>query len=82
LKSTHSAAYRHLIDLLIQTRKQAGVTQQVLAARLDRPQSFVSKIELGERRLDVVEFLEVCRALGVDPHTLLDGIAERTQSQG
>jgi len=53
--------------LLIQTRKHAGITQAVLAERLKRPQSFVSKYERGERRLDVVEFGEVAKALGIDP---------------
>ena len=71
LKSTHTAAYRRLLDLLVAARKQAGVTQQDLAAHLGRPQSFVSKIELGERRLDVIEFLEVCRAISADPQELL-----------
>ena len=65
-----------MLELLVQTRKDAGLTQQDLAGRLDRPQSFVSKIELGERRLDVVEFIELCRAIGTDPHRLLDGISE------
>jgi transcriptional regulator with XRE-family HTH domain len=51
----------------IQARKSAGLTQVDLADRLGRPQSFVSKYERGERRLDVIEFCEVCRALGVDP---------------
>jgi transcriptional regulator with XRE-family HTH domain len=71
VKSTHTAAYRRLLDVLVAARKEAGVTQQGLARRLDRPQSYVSKIELGERRIDVIEFLEVCRALEADPQLLL-----------
>jgi transcriptional regulator with XRE-family HTH domain len=55
----------------IQARKSAGLTQVGLADRLGRPQSFVSKYERGERRLDVIEFCEVCRALGVDPVAFL-----------
>jgi transcriptional regulator with XRE-family HTH domain len=47
------------------------MTQAALAARLNRPQSFVSKYERGERRLDVVEFGEVARALGIDPLAFL-----------
>ena len=44
-------------------RLEAGMTQQSVAAKLGRPQSFVAKIESGERRLDVVEFVAFCRAL-------------------
>ena len=55
----------------IQARKSAGLTQVGLADRLRRPQSFVSKYERGERKLDVIEFCEVCRALGIDPVAFL-----------
>lgn len=51
----------------MQARQDAGLTQVELAKKLSRPQSFVSKFERGERRLDVTEFLEVARALGIDP---------------
>jgi transcriptional regulator with XRE-family HTH domain len=56
-----------LRELLIAARKKAGLTQQDVADRLGRPQSFVAKYEGGERRLDVVEFLQVAAALGADP---------------
>lgn len=48
-------------------RIAADLTQAQLAARLDRPQSFVAKYEGGERRLDVIEFMEVAEAIGFDP---------------
>lgn len=60
-------AHGKLRNLLAQERKAAGLTQAELAARLERPQSFVSKYERGERRLDVIEFGEVARAIGLDP---------------
>jgi transcriptional regulator with XRE-family HTH domain len=50
-----------------------------LSQRLNRPQSFVSKYERGERRLDVVEFGEVAKALSVDPVKLLDKFYRETQ---
>jgi transcriptional regulator with XRE-family HTH domain len=53
------------------------LTQIELAQKLSRPQSFVSKYELGERRLDVVEFLEVAEALGVKPEKVLKQLAVR-----
>lgn len=60
-------AHKRFQELLVEARKNAGLTQTELSSRLDRPQSFVSKYERGERRLDVVEFGEVARALGGDP---------------
>jgi transcriptional regulator with XRE-family HTH domain len=60
-------AYKRFRDLLIAARKEAHVTQVELAARLRRPQSFVSKYERGERRVDVVEFGEIAKVLGIDP---------------
>ena len=50
--------------MLAEARQAAGLSQVDLARRLGRPQSYVSKFESGERRLDVVEFIEVAEALG------------------
>lgn len=71
VKSVHTPAYRVLVDVLLQARKAAGLTQQELAHQLGKPQSFVAKIENRERRLDVVEFVRMSRAVGLDPHTAL-----------
>jgi transcriptional regulator with XRE-family HTH domain len=54
-----------LRSLLRSIRTEAGLTQTDVARRLKQPQSFVSKYESGERRLDVLELREVCRAIGV-----------------
>jgi transcriptional regulator with XRE-family HTH domain len=59
-----------LLTLLRETRQRAGLSQQHVADRLGRPQSFVAKYEGGERRLDVLEFISVAKALGVDPARL------------
>jgi transcriptional regulator with XRE-family HTH domain len=56
---------------MVAARKQAGLTQHELARRLKRPQSFVAKYEGGERRIDVVEFVAIVRAIGADPVRLL-----------
>lgn len=66
-----TSKHARLRALLVKARKQARLTQVVLAARLNRPQSFVAKYESGERRLDVIEFLEVARAIGFNPGRLL-----------
>jgi transcriptional regulator with XRE-family HTH domain len=66
-KSIHSPQHQKLRELLIAARKKAGLTQAEVAERLGRPQSFVAKYEGGERRLDVVEFIQVARAVNMDP---------------
>ncbi len=53
--------------LLRDLREKGNLTQADVAARLDRPQSFVAKYEGGERRLSAIEFVDVARALGLDP---------------
>jgi ribosome-binding protein aMBF1 (putative translation factor) len=66
-KSLRSPEYARLIAALIAARKDADVRQQALAKKLGRPQSFIAKYEGGERRIDVVEFVAIVRALGADP---------------
>lgn len=70
-KSPHSKSYALFRAELRRAREAAGVTQVELARRLRKPQSFVSKIESGERRLDVVEFLQVAEIVGFDPVRLI-----------
>lgn len=64
-KSIYSAEQEKLQALLRQIRVEAGLRQEDVADKLRRPQSFVSKYESGERRLDILELLEVCRVLGI-----------------
>jgi len=56
---------QHLLDLFRQIRIEAGLRQVDLAKKLRRPQSFVSKYESGERRLDLLELQQVCGALHI-----------------
>ena len=71
MKSTYTDAYRVLLNCLVTARKEAGFTQEDLAEKLGRPQSFVSKIENGERRIDVIELLEIAEHLGIDVPNML-----------
>lgn len=64
-RSVFTDRYNRLCELLVEARRSRRLTQAEVARRLGRPQSFVSKFEMGERRLDVVEFLDVARAIGV-----------------
>ena len=66
-KTLRSSRQRALVEVLIGARAASGLTQAVLAERLGRPQSFVAKYENGERRLDVVEFIEIIQAIGGEP---------------
>lgn len=73
-KSLRSPSQKRLQALLISTRKARKLTQWDVARKLGRPQSFVSKYESGERLLDVIEFIEVARAMGVDPIAILSDL--------
>lgn len=77
-KSLHTPAYAAFRLLLADARERQGLTQAALASRLNKPQSFVSKYESGERRLDVVEFVSVCSALGVEATALFDSVLRAT----
>ena len=74
-KSVFSEPYEVLLRALVEGRRSAGLRQTDLAELLGKPQSFVSKYETGERRLDVVELLVVARSIGLDPHVLIDRVA-------
>ena len=63
-RSLGSARYRQLLAVLREMRAESGMTQGALAKRLGRPQSYVSKYESGERRLDLVELEEIALAVG------------------
>jgi len=69
--------YKRLRELLVRERKRAGLSQAALAAKLGKPQSYVSKCELGERRVDVMEFVEIADALGADAGEWMDEVRRR-----
>jgi transcriptional regulator with XRE-family HTH domain len=69
-KTLRSPDHARLVALLVAARAAADLTQQELAKKLNRHQSFIAKYENGERRLDVVELIAIARALGVDPQRL------------
>ena len=69
-KSTHTPEYRSLVELLTATRLEQSLTQQEVADRLGKPQSYVAKVEGAERRIDLIEFIDLASALGVDPNDL------------
>lgn len=76
----HDPRYQRIAALLTELRKARGLLQQELADRLDRPQGFVSKVESGIRRLDVIELLDFLRALEADPHEFIDRLLDQPLS--
>lgn len=80
-KSIFTGAYASMRAILIASRRDAKVSQIELAARLGKTQSFVSQIERGVRRLDVIEFIAIARAIGLDPCELLARVAEKVPAK-
>jgi len=76
-KTLRTPRQKRLQKLLAGARKARKLTQVDVAKRLGRPQSFVAKYEGGERRLDIIEFVEVAEALETDPCTLLAKLLRR-----
>jgi len=64
-KKVYIAQRGRLVSLLRETRIEAGLTQMELAVRIERDQTFVSKYESGQRRLDALELREICQAIGM-----------------
>lgn len=78
-KSIYSDEYKQFINLLRSSRERSGLTQQEIAGRLKSTQTFVSKCERGERRLDVVELRAWCSALGITLNDFLLELEETRQ---
>lgn len=79
-QDTQGELYRRIIGELIRQRKAAGITQVELAARMETDQSQVSKLERRERRIDIVDYLRYCQAIGLDPGQPLRMATDDTHS--
>lgn len=71
MKALRSRRHRALCAALVDARKQAGLSQHELALRLKTSQTIIARIEIGERRIDVIEFIDLARALRIDPRQVL-----------
>ena len=80
-KTVFSGEHRHLVELLIEVRREAGLTQTELAQRVGKDQKFISLIERGQRRVDVLEFYALARALNRDPLKLYGALLKRLPSE-
>lgn len=71
-RSVFTERYKQLRRILKQERKKAKLTQWELAKKLNMPLSYVSKYEQGERRIDVVELLDIAQTIGFDTHFIIN----------
>ena len=74
MASVYSDEYQRVINALKKARKDKGITQAQLAEALGKPQSFIAKVESGERRLDVVEFVHLAKRVGADVQEIIASI--------
>jgi transcriptional regulator with XRE-family HTH domain len=71
-KTIYTGEYQALVLWLRAQRRACGMTMRDLAVMLDVPHSFIGKVETRERRIDLIEFIAICRALSVSPHDGLE----------
>ena len=79
--SIYTDEMRTLIHWLKSERKLRHLSMRSLAERMDKPHSYIQKVEQGERRLDIVEYFWYCNTLGINPQTGLDLIQEAINIQ-
>lgn len=71
VKTIYQERYQAFIKQLVLARKACGLTQMQVAEKLSKPQSYIAKVEGADRKLDVMEFVELCQAIDADPTTLI-----------
>lgn len=76
-KTVFTGSHRFLVETLVSARKKSGMTQAMLAEAVGKDQSFVSNIENSQRRVDVLEFYALARAMGADPVKLYAEVAKK-----
>lgn len=80
--SLHEAAYVRFVSMLVQRRKDAGLSQQALADELGWNQSIIAKIESVQRRLDIIELLKIAKAMGFDAARLVREVEQDMANHG
>ena len=76
-KSAYTKAHQMLVTTLAQMRREAGLHQADLAQKIGKDQSYISNIERGQRRVDVIEFYAILKAMGIDPVKAFATIAKK-----
>ena len=81
-KTIHSAQYKTFLKVLRNTRQRVGLTQTELAEEIGKTQTYVSKCERGERRIDVLELRTFCAALGLSMKQFVAKLEEALRQRG
>jgi DNA-binding XRE family transcriptional regulator len=76
-RTFHTGPYEIMLGMLVEARNRADITQAELAKRIGRPQPFISLVERGERRIDVIQFYAIVKALGLDPEQAFRDLVAR-----
>ena len=76
-ETLHSDQHARLVAMLLAQRKAAGLTQAEVARAMGRHQPFIANIENGQRRVDVIELLEIAEIIGLDVHATIDALKDR-----
>ena len=71
MKTIHNKRHKRLVELIIHARKEAGIRQVQLAKKLKRSQTWIARLESGDRRIDVIELLDLADAIGFDALDIL-----------
>lgn len=79
-KTIHSPSHKTFCLLFREERTKRGLSQSVLAQMLDKPQSFIAKIEKGERRVDLIEFLTIAKAMKIDPIKFIRNLQRKSDT--
>ena len=82
MKSIHDEAYRLLIGMLKEARKKRKITQAEMAERIGSDQTYISKVETMERRIDVIELRTICKALSLDFIDFIRHFEDRLSEKG
>ena len=80
-KTIFGGEHRHLVEVLVEARQRSGLTQAELAALVGKDQTFISIIERSQRRVDVLEFVALARAMGMEPSTLFNEVMNRLPAE-
>jgi transcriptional regulator with XRE-family HTH domain len=79
-KSVFTKQYELFLSLLVSLREEKGLSQRALSKKLKKVQTYVSKYERGERRLDVIEFLDITKVLEADPHKIISELLGNSEN--
>jgi transcriptional regulator with XRE-family HTH domain len=79
VKTIHSKRHKRLVELVTAERKNAGIRQVQLAKKLKKSQTWIARLEGGERRLDVIELIELAEAIGFDAPAIVTAVQQQSK---